>query len=296
LVHAELDPARRALRDAAGPGLWRIAVDDAIVLAGLKGYCRDFAPDLAGRLELHQGAEDIFAADDIEAQIEAALSPAVGLPSGGSIVIGETAALTAIDVNTGGGAGGRSKEDTALLTNLEAAAEIARQIRLRNLSGLLVADFVPMKRSPNVAKVLDALRGAVAGDPCPTHVIGTTRLGLVEMTRRKKRDSLINLLNAPCPACSGNGRARSPESVAYQALRAVRRAAAAAPHAAISLSASPRVIEALGGPAAAALKEAGEKLGRAIRLRADETLAGDAFDIAPVAGKGRMGGGNDRER
>lgn len=289
-LHRDLEPLHQVLRDEAGPGLRSILVDQARTHAEVVEACRRLAPELADRVELDGGPEPLFEAHGIDEQIEEALAPAVELPSGGNIVIEETTALTAIDVNTAGASERGRPEDTALATNLEAAAEIARQLRLRNLSGLVVADFVAMKQNHNTGKVLDALRRAVSGDPCSTHVIGFTRLGLVEMTRRKRRQSLSRTLGVGCPTCAGAGRVKSPLGAALEALRAVLREAAAGPGTALAVRADPALIEALGGAARQALAETEERLARPLELTADGSLAGGRFEVTAAA-RGRDGDG-----
>ncbi len=287
LLHGELDPVCRILRDAGGGELARIAIDDSKTLARVRDFCQRVAPALGDRLVLHDPSDPLFEAHGIEEQIEGVLTPLVELPSGGSIVIDETAALTAIDVNTGGGSQTGGQQATALRTNLEAAAEIGHQIRLRNLSGLLVVDFVPMRRHQHGAEVLAALRSAVAGDPCPTHVFGFTRLGLVEMTRRRHRGSLSQTLTKPCLPCAGTGRVNSPLTVALEALRAALREAVANPGAALQLTAHPNVIKALDGPAASALADAEARLGRPLALNRDGAFPPSRFEVACTQGGGR---------
>jgi ribonuclease G len=277
-LYRDVDTISRFLRDGAGFYLARVIVDDGKAMVGIRDYCVGAALDLANHLVRHDGPESLFEHYGVEEQIDATLTPVVGLASGGSIIIEETAALTAIDVNTGGGGG--NPAETALRTNLEAAEEIARQARLRNLGGLLAVDFVSMRRHDHGNEVLEALRGAVAGDPCPTFVGNFTRLGLVEMTRRRQRQPLASVLAGDCPACAGTGRIKSPLTVALEALRGVVRTARAEPGRDVTVRAAPAVIEALEGLAAAACADVEERLGRALRLTGDGSLAADAFEVS----------------
>ena len=279
-LHWELDPLRRVLRDEAGPDLERVAIDDAAALARAKAFCAHLAPDIADRVELHSESGSLFETRDVEAQVDRALAPAVALAQGGTIVIDEVAALTAIDVNTGGRTGNGGPEETALGVNLEAAGEIARQVRLRNISGLLAIDFVPMRRRASGEEVLAALRAATADDRCPVHVAGFSRMGLVEMTRERRRGSLTQALFGPCAACSGTGRIKSPETLAFEVVRRLLREGRASPGTLLTVTAPPVVIEALRGPAAAALAEAERRNGGAVSLRADGTLADGRYDVA----------------
>ncbi len=290
LLWREPDPVLRILRDEGGGALRRIVVDDAEERARIEAYCREASLSMAGLVVADDASGPAFAAAGVEEQIAKALAATVPLPSGGDIIISETPALTAIDVNTGG-RDDASREETAYQTNLQAAREAAHQIRLRNLSGLLVIDFVPMKRRRHGTEVLDALREFMAADPGKPHVIGFTRLGLVEVTRRKKRRSLANVLMDPCPACKGAGWAKSSLTVAYQALRAAERESAGWPGGALGLSAAAAVIESLNGEAAKARARTEERLGRSLVLIVDEDMAADAFGFGPVDAVDTMGAG-----
>jgi len=290
-LYLEQAPLRRVLRDEITADLRRIVIDDAGALAEARALCERLAPEAADLLELHRAPPALFEAHGIEEQIEAALIPRVDLAGGGSVLIEETAALTAIDVNTGGGAAGGDPEETARQTNLEAATEIARQIRLRGIGGLVVVDFVSMRRRHHEMEVLDAFRVAVARDRIPVHVAGFTRFGLVEMTRERRHASLAQVLLKECPACDAAGLVRSAETVAFDALRRVLAEAQARPGAPLRITASPAVIEALRGPARAAFSEVEERLGRSLKLDADAKLEYGRFDVAPARGTGEMGDG-----
>ena len=288
-LYWELAPLRRILRDETGPELESIVIDDAASLAEARFFCRRVAPDLTDLLQLYDRDLPLFEAHGVDEQIDAALARRVDLAGGGSIVIDEVTALTAIDVNTGG----RSEsgaEETALRTNLEAAAEIARQLRLRNIAGTIIIDFVPMRRRDNGTQVVEALRKAVTGDRSPTHVFGFSRLGLVEMTRQRRRPALARSLLADCPACGGAGRTRSADTVAFDILRALPRAARTTPGAGLTVTAAPSVVTALEGPVAASFAGVVERLGARPALIADTACDPEAFDIAAEY---RQGGSHD---
>lgn len=286
LLLGEPDSVCRALRDLAGDDIERIVIDDAISFTAAKAYSASSAPGLVDGLVRHSGARPLFEAEGIEEDIEHALIPEIALPSGGSLIFGETPALVAIDVNSGGTSRGGA-EQSALAANLEAVPEIARQVRLRNLSGLLVIDFVSMRKHGNAGKVLEALKQAVAGDPMSVFVGGFTRFGLVEMTRRRGRESLSKMLGATCDMCEGLGRTRSPMTAALAALDRLLSESAADPSARLSLIVSPELADALHGEAAAARQVAEERLGRAIAVTTDDELVVDGYEIAP---EGRDGG------
>ena len=284
LLYRELDPLRRILRDTAGPGLERIIVDDPNVLAEIRRLAGELAPEAAGRIDAHSGRDPVFETDDVEAQIDAALAPEVALPGGGRLIIEETRSVTVIDVDSGGHTVG-GPEETALTVNLEAVAEIARQMRLRNLAGHLVVDFVSMRQRDNEGQVVEATRHAVADDPTQTHVAGFTRLGLVEMTRQRGRASLADELLA---AASG-GRRKSPETVALETLRQVLREAAANPAASVAVTAAPAVAAALQGSMRDAVATVEKRLGRPLPIDADTDMAVDRADVHARTGGGRNG-------
>ena len=282
LLLAEVSLAFNALRDGGGAGIEKIIADDADALAGVRDFCEAEMPALAKLAELHKGPETLFEAYGVEEQIDAALSPSVPLPGGGSLIISQTPALTAIDVNTGGADEG-SPERTAFRVNLEAAHEAARQIRLRNLSGMIVIDFVPVRDAGLKQEVLDALRQATAAAALSVFIAGTTRLGLVEMTRPRHGPTLLDILCGE--TASAPDAVKSPLTLALEALRAVLRRRGPG----VTLKASPDVIEVLSAPqgpgsAALALRQAEERLGLAIGLAPDHTLAEGRYDI--VAGEG----------
>ena len=285
-IYSELDTARRIVRDDAGPEVKGIVVEGAGVLADLRKYCRTGAPDVADLLERYDERVPLFQARGVEEQIEEALSPKIALPSGGSLVIEETKALVAIDVNTGGGAQGGGPEETAVRTNIEAADEIARQIRLRNLAGLLVVDFAKMKRRTHIAEVLGRMRSAVSNDPNAAQVIGFTKLGLMEMTRRRQSRSLREIMTAGCLVCDGDGYHRAPLAVGFEALRRALREGHAAPGAAVWIVAAPPVIDALKSEGAQAVREATEKLGGGLTLKSDPIFAPDQLDVFSGRGEG----------
>ena len=286
LLRAAIDLVLGALRDAGGPALRRVLVDDAETLARLRAYCEAVVPSLLDRLEACREPEPIFEAFAVEEQIEAALGPRVDLPSGGNLLIRETPMLVVIDVNSAGRSEG-GPEETALCTDLEAAEEIARQLRLRELSGALVVDFIPLRRSANRARLVERLRAAVAADRVAVNVFGHTRLGLVEMTRPRLRAPLAERLAAPCPTCDGGGRMPSAYTTAMAALRAALRQGRGLRGARDGeIAAAPAVVEVLGGEAAEAVAEAESRLGRRLRLRPDPTLPPDRFAVAFDGGEG----------
>lgn len=280
MLLGEPDSVCRALRDLAGDDIERIVIDDATSFTAAKAYLKSSAPGLVDRLVHYNDSRPLFEAEGIEEDIERAMTNEVSLPSGGSIIFGETPALVAIDVNSGGTSRGGA-EQSAMAANLEAVPEIARQIRLRNLSGLLVVDFVSMRKQGNLDKVQGAMKQAVADDPMSVFVGGFTRFGLLEMTRRRGRESLANMLGAECDMCEGLGRTRSPMTAALAALDRLLSEAAADPSARLSLTVSPELADALDGVAKATRQAAEERLGRAIEVTVDDELVVDGYEITP---------------
>ncbi len=280
LLHADGDSLTLALRLASLSDLRRVVLSDPTALARARALCERDAPEALSLLESHKGPDPLFEAFGVEDQIATALAPRVGLPSGGSLLFGDAPALASIDVNTGGANHG-GKEETALGTNLEAAPEIASQVRLRNVAGLIAVDFAPMRKRENRKKVLDALKAALDGDPRAPRVGGFTRFGLVEITRRRDHDSLANTLKATCPVCEGSGLVSSPESVALDALARFAREAQISPGATPTLTAPPAVVDMLRGPLAPARQALEERLGRTVPLKADPGLPPDGFAIKP---------------
>ncbi|MGH6954775.1 MAG: ribonuclease E/G, partial [Alphaproteobacteria bacterium] len=277
LVHGELSLAARAVRDAAGGGLARVLIDDRARHAELRRFATEWLPGLADRIDYHPGS--VFDLHEVEEQIDRALAPRVALPSGGEIVIERTEAFVAIDVNTGSGPGRGRFQDTLLATNLEAAREVARQLRLRNLSGRIVVDFAGFERPHGRDQVLAALEEAAAADRLPVRVAEVTESGLVELTRKRARDSLDGTLLEPCGPCGGRGSLKTALTVALEALRAIQREARERPAARLDLVAAPDVVAALDGEAREARLELEGALGGALRCAADAGRSRESFEV-----------------
>ena len=286
LLHAEADALERALRDHGGRALRRVVCDRretlrrAAALMARGGSAGTIEP------ELHQGREALFAEREIEEQIAQALAREVPLPAGGSLVIEALEALVAIDVNTARGTAGAGAEAARLAVNLEAAAELARQARLRNLAGLIVVDFLHMEGAAPRARVAEALARAFADDPLGTQLAGFTSLGLFELTRRRGRAPLSEALGEPCDACRGEGRLPSAVTVAYEVLRAVERTARRAPSANLRVVAAEAVIAALEGEARAARRHLEGQLAAPLELSSGPGYRREQFDILTRAALG----------
>lgn len=278
LLLSEPDGVTRALRDHIPTTVETVTIDDTQAYLRAKSYLEKQSCGLLERLHHHKRTSPLFANEDISEDIERALSAKVALPSGGTVVFSETPALVAIDVNAGGTARG-GREQSALQTNLEGAREIAWQIRLRNLSGLLVVDFISMKKKDNGAKLLDALKQAVAGDPNQVFVGGFTRFGLVEMTRKRTRPSLASSLGAECQTCSGSGAVVSARTLAFQALDRFAVEVGANPSQKLEIVANEKVVAACEGSVKKALLALEERLGIRIVVNLDAELGEKSFEI-----------------
>ena len=271
------DPLERVLAARALPD--EIVVDDPGTHAEIKARLagRGDVPAEGVRLDLDPAP--LFEREGLEGEIEALLEPRVELPSGGHLLVEPVRTLIAIDVNSGRHDGRGTAPEQALAVNLEAAAEVPRQLRLRALSGLIVIDFLALPEGGPRRQVAAALRAGLKDDPEPTRVEAMAASGLVELTRRRGRPALHELLTGPC-GIGGGGRVKDPATLAFEALRAVRREAAARPEAAVTLGAAPAVIAALEtGPAAAARQALEARLGRPLALVNEVAAPGEPAEI-----------------
>ncbi|HPH65987.1 MAG TPA: Rne/Rng family ribonuclease [Kofleriaceae bacterium] len=247
LVYADLDLPLRVVRDLLREDTSEVAIDDIEQFERVKKFTTAFLPRFAERIKRYEGRRPIFDHHHIEPELRLAVSRKVPLRSGGSLVIDQGEALTAIDINTGSfvSTGSGSLEDTVTANNLEACEEVARQLRLRNIGGIIVVDFVDMDKEGNRKKVWDAFQKALSRDRARTNVTKISELGLVEMTRKRTRESLVQLLTEPCPICEGSGVVKSVTTVAYEIMREVRRSGALVDNDKIDLECAPRVAEVL---------------------------------------------------
>jgi ribonuclease G len=247
LVYADLDLTLRCIRDLMREDTSEIVIDDEEQYERVKKFTLAFLPRFAERVKKYEHRRPIFDHYHIEPALRLAVARKVPLRSGGSLVIDQGEALTAIDINTGSftNTGSGNLEDTVTANNLEACEEVARQLRLRNIGGIIVVDFVDMDKEGNRRRVWDAFQKALSRDRARTNVTKISELGLVEMTRKRTRESLVQLLTEPCPTCEGSGVVKSVETVAYEILREVRRSGMTVENEKIELECSPRVAEIL---------------------------------------------------
>ena len=282
LVHEDLPLELRMLRDQLGQDVERVLVDSPAAHARMCEFARIFMPDSAGRIELNGTDRPIFDLYGIEEEIHRALERKVPLKSGGYLMIDQTEALTTIDVNTGAFVGHRNLEDTIFRTNLEAAVAIARQLRLRNLGGIIIVDFIDMEDEEHRHQVLQALGKAVSADHAKTHISTVSQLGLVEMTRKRTRESLEHMLCRPCPICEGRGFVRTPETVVYEIFREALRQARQFEFQELVVLAHQDVIELLLDEESAAMAELELAIGKPVRLQTEALYAQDQYDVVPI--------------
>ena len=267
-LHAEMDLAFRVVRDLFSPEVEEFVVDTREVFERCIGYARSLVPTLLDRVSLYEGTVPIFESFGIEKDIEKALRRRVWLRSGGYIVIDHTEALVSIDVNTGKYVGKRDFEQTVLKINLESVGEIVRQIRLRDLGGIIIIDFIDMEREEHREQVEKALKRALADDKARTNMLQISELGLVEMTRKRVRGDLRSLLTMACPTCSGSGVTKTDATLAAEVFRAVRARAAADPHRELVIRVHPDVAAHLEAEARDALERLASTLDRKITVQA----------------------------
>jgi ribonuclease G len=241
LIHSDLDVTSKVLRDILTEDVSRIVVDSSEEHRKILGFLDTFMSGQQFRIDHYQEDEPIFDAFGLEVEIARALGRKVWLKSGGHIIIDQTEALTAIDVNTGRFVGKHNLEDTILKTNLEAVKEIAFQLRLRNIGGLIIIDFIDMEKEPHREKVHAALEEALKNDKAKTNILKISELGLVEMTRKRVRESIGRILCEPCPYCEGKGYVKSKTTMAYEIFRDLQREMRNAPGYRMTLNVHPNV-------------------------------------------------------
>ena len=223
LLYEDLPLARRVLRDLVQAETSHIYVDSRQTFESLKEFARRYVPSALKLILHYTGERPLFEAYGVDEEIERALGRRVPLKSGGYLVVDQTEAMTTIDVNTGGFVGKRDFSQTVFKTNLEAAQTIARQLRLRNLGGIIIIDFIDMASDAHRAAVLSELRRAAASDRTKLTISEFTELGLVEMTRKRTRESLAHVLCEPCPVCGGRGEIKTARTVCYEIMREIVR-------------------------------------------------------------------------
>lgn len=282
LLHHDLTLAQRVLRDLTGPETTRIVADSRENFLRLSSFAQEYMPQLAPLLSHYTGERPLFDLYAVEDEIQKALARRVDLKSGGYLIIDQTEAMTTIDVNTGAFVGNRfggNFDDTIFKTNLEAAQTIARQLRLRNLGGIIIVDFIDMESSEHQEAVLTELNKALARDHTRISVNGFTQLGLVEMTRKRTRESLAQVLCEPCPTCGGRGVVKTVRTIAYEILRELLREARQFSAHEMRVLAAPAVIDLFLDEESQAVAMLSDFVGRRISLQAEPSYNQEQYDI-----------------
>jgi ribonuclease G len=279
LVHADLPLHLRVMRDLLRPDVARVLIDQPNAHREMREFAQTFMPEALTQLELYGESRSVFELHSVEAEIQKALDRKVPLKSGGYVIIDQTEAMTTVDVNTGAFVGHRNLEETIFRTNLEAAVTIARQLRLRNLGGIIIIDFIDMEEPEHRRQVIQALERALGDDHVKTNISSVSPLGLVEMTRKRTRESLEHLLCRPCPTCEGRGFVKSAETVCYEVFREVLRQSRQFECKGLMVLAHQDVIERLLDEESSALGELELVTGQPIRLQAEALYTVDQYDV-----------------
>jgi ribonuclease G len=279
LLHQDLSLLQRVLRDLVTEETQTIRIDSREQFGTLQDFGAEFMPQAVERLQLYKGERPIFDLYNVDDEIAKALGRRVDLKSGGYVIVDQTEALTTVDVNTGGYVGARNFDDTIFKTNLEAAQAIARQLRLRNLGGIIIVDFIDMQREDHRDAVLGEFRKQLGRDRVKTMAGGFSQLGLVEMTRKRTRESLAHMLCEPCPACQGAGQVRTARTVCYNILREILREARQFNPREYRVVAAPKVVELFLDDESQHLAGLSDFIGKPISLQSESAMGQEQYDI-----------------
>jgi ribonuclease G len=279
LLYQDLSLAQRVLRDMVTVQTGRVLIDSRENFQKLAAFAQNYMSQVRSKLEHYTGERPLFDLYNVETEIEKALSRRVDLKSGGYLIIDQTEAMTTIDVNTGGFVGSRNFDDTVFKTNLEAAQAMARQLRLRNLGGIIIVDFIDMESDEHRHSVLEELKRALARDRTRMSVSGFTALGLVEMTRKRTRESLAHVLCQPCPTCDGRGEVKTAHTVCYEILREILREARAFNAREYRVLASQPVIDLFHEEESASVAMLSDFIGKPISMQVESSYTQEQFDI-----------------
>ena len=278
-IYEDLSLPMRAVRDLMRRDVEKVKVDSRETCDRLRVFAAQYMPGLAEKIEHYSGARPVFDLYGVEDEIQRALDKQVPLKSGGYLVIDQTEAMTTVDVNTGSFLGQRNLEETVYRTNLEAAQAVARQLRLRNLGGIIIIDFIDMFDAEHRRQVLRTLEKSLVKDHAKTTVYDFSPLGLVEMTRKRTVDSLQRQLSELCHECGGRGMLKTAETVTYEIFREIVRAVRQFEAARLLVIASPKVVARITDEESSAVAELEEFLGKSIRFQADEQYLQEQFDV-----------------
>jgi len=278
-IYEDLSLPLRAVRDHMHEDVEKVRIDSIEEFNRLRGFTRKFLPEWAQRIENYTAERPIFDLYGIEDEIDHALERTTPLKSGGDLVIDQTEAMTTIDVNTGAYVGHRTLEETIYKTNLEAAQAIARQLRLRNLGGIIIIDFIDMNNDEHKRQVMLALTRALERDHAKTNICEISALGLVEMTRKRTTESLGHVLCEPCPVCSGRGVIKSAETVCLEVIREIMRSSRQFEASRLLVVASPLVVDKILDDQSTTVAELEEVIGKSIRFQREEQYTQEQFDV-----------------
>lgn len=279
LIYSELPLSLRTLRDYARPEVGKILIDSRETFQKIEQFVQQYVPEIANRIESYPGPRPIFELYSVEDEIQRALERKVPLKSGGYLVIEQTEAMATIDVNTGGFVGRRNLEETIFKTNLEAATAIGRQLRLRNLGGIIILDFIDMVEPEHQRQVLRMLEKVLEKDHTKTKISGVSELGLVEMTRKRTRESLEQMLMEPCPHCDGLGSVKTVETLCYEIFREILREERAYEAEGYLILASQAIIDRLLDEDSNGLADLEAFIGKTIKLQVESQYVQDQYDI-----------------
>ena len=279
ILYEDLPLARRVLRDFAGTELDRIRVDSKLMYQELNDFTQEYVPELHSKLEYYVGERPIFDLYDVENEVQRSLERRVDLKSGGYLIIDQTEAMTTIDINTGAFVGHRNLEETIFNTNIEATQAIARQLRLRNLGGMILIDFIDMTEPDHKRRVLQSLESATNKDRAKINIHGFTSLGLIEMTRKRTRESLEHVLCGECPVCKGRGTIKTVETVCFEIMREIVRVHRAYEADMFVVYASPKVADALLGEESHMLAELEVFVAKQIKVQTEPLYNQDKYDV-----------------
>lgn len=282
IIYEDLPLFMRTVRDLMRPHIEKVRIDSRESFQRMEKFAQHYAPEIGGRIEHYPGERPIFDLYGVEDELTKALDTKVVLKSGGYLIIEQTEAMCTVDVNTGAFVGHRNLEETIFKTNLEAAAAIARQLRLRNLGGIIIIDFIDMTDLEHQRQVLRTLEKSLEKDRVKTAINGVSGLGLVEMTRKRTRESLGQVLCEPCPVCKGRGRLKSAETVCYEIFREILREARTYDAATFLVLASQMVIDRLLDEESANVADLEAFIGRTIQFQVETIYNQEQYDIILV--------------
>ena len=278
-IYVDLNLAQRVLRDMVTEETAHILVDSRETYHKMQEFAQQYMQNIVGRINHYTGERPLFDLHGVEDEILKALARRVDLKSGGYLIIDQTEAMTTIDVNTGGFVGGRSFDDTIFKTNLEAAQVIARQLRMRNLGGIIIIDFIDMENAEHRSSVLAELGKALERDRTRLTVNGFTQLGLVEMTRKRTRESLAHVLCEPCLTCGGRGELKTAQTVCYEILREIVRESKQFNAREFRILAAQSVIDLFLDEESQSLAQLGDFIGKPISLQVETLYTQEQYDV-----------------